>query len=71
MKIVAINTNEPTKKDMLPNITNRISFGGIYRPCQPVKPTTTEEKPIPNPCFQGEHVVPTDDRKGGALNIIV
>ena len=70
MKIAIINTNEPMKKGMLPNITNRVSFGGIYRPCQPVKPTISAEKPAPNPGFKGKHVIPTDDQKGGTLNII-
>ena len=70
MKIADINTDESTKKNMLPSMTNKVPFGGIYRPCQPVKPTTEVENPVSNPCFQGKHVVPTDDQKGGTLNII-
>ena len=70
MKIAIINSNEPMKKGMLPNITNNITFGGFYRPCQPVNPTTSAEETAPNPGFKGKHVIPTDDRKGGTLNII-
>lgn len=70
MKIAIINSNDPMKKGMLPNITNRITFGGFRRPCQPIKPAVSAEEPAPNPGFKGTHVIPTDDRKGGMLNII-
>lgn len=71
MKISKITNVMQPAMSMLPTPTDKVSFGGFFRPCLPLKPLTDKANGEDTGAKQPENMVPEEVKSGSTLDILI